>query len=658
MSIASPKNVISILMNDGSASYSGFDMVTYAVAMADKENVKIAHTKGFGGWSSSGKDENIISVPNFLYDSKMTESLFYSIKGFFDHEIARLIFPDGYKFLVKNDFERMMCNIFLDFKVNRLLQKKYPGVWKGFFYLTKTTVLMAGGEEGIIKDINVGNFDSYLKYIYYYFNGYKYENLQDIVNLEVVKNCQEILIPLIDEHISRKDECIYECFLHFMEEIKIMQEIKKLIPISEGSFSQPGSDYREGSYDDSSGNGNPSKTSIGDISEGSEGSFSQPGSGYEEGSYDDFSGNGNPSKTSIGGISEGSEGSFSQPGSGYGEGSYGDDFSGNGNPSKTSIGDISEGMDKLLSNIRHIMKRDYGSSEEVKPYVDRVVDCTKYDSFGRGGPLFPAVMEVSKKNVSSAYTKFNSVLFSTKHAFNVESYEGKFNSRRVTRLVTSFAPRVYTHKVQHSVKNYDISILLDCSGSMWHIRNANLKTEAYNANAYLKTKAYNALVMFTTIAKALSKVQGINFELLGFNSGNNHNQGLTLFLYEVKKFTEPFVENSIYRFIRAWGDGPSTNFDAGAVTLAASRLKKYNAQTGNNNLLIVISDGDPNCLISRDPALLKKTINILSKEVNIFGVGLEARGIGKFYPNSKNFDSGDLYQGVFDAIVDYIRRGK
>jgi hypothetical protein len=614
MGIASPKNVISILMNNGSASYSGFDMVTYAVAMADKENVKIAHTKGFGGWSSSGKDENIISVPNFLYDSKMTESLFYSIKGFFDHEIARLIFPDGYKFLVKNDFERMMCNIFLDFKVNRLLQKRYPGVWKGFFYLTKTTVIMTGGEEGIIKDINVGNFDSYSKYIYYYFNGYKYENLQDIVNLEVVKNCQEILIPLINEHINRKDECIYECFLHFMK------EVKKLIPISKGSFSQPGSGYEEGSYDDdSSGNGNPSKTSIGDISEGSEGSFSQSGSGYEEGSY-------------------------------------GDDSSGNDNPSKTSIGDISKGMDKLLSNIRHIMKRDYGSSEEVKPYVDRAVDCTKYpeNKFGSWAPsLFRAVMEVSKKNVASAYTKFNSVLFSTKHAFNVESYEGKFNSRRVTRLVTSFAPRVYTHKVQHSVKNYDISILLDCSGSMGSL------------NANLKSKAYNSLIMFTTIAKALSKVQGINFELLGFNSGNTFRHGsrayderLTLFLYEVKKFTEPFVENSIYKFISAWHDGPVDNFDVGAITLAASRLKKHNAQTGNNNLLIVISDGSPCSAISRDPVLLKTTINILSKEVNIFGVGLKARGIGKFYPNSKNMDSGVLYQGVFDAIVDYIRRGK
>lgn len=261
---------------------------------------------------------------------------------------------------------------------------------------------------------------------------------------------------------------------------------------------------------------------------------------------------------------------------------------------------------------------------------------------------------------------------------------GKINAKRLGRALTS--ERVFRKRGDtHVEKNWNISILIDSSGSM----DGEKRTQAKEAT--------NAL------AKVLSSLKWIDFEIAEFgntdiilkpygrkytgkelnhysNQGNSQTNSYYLYSNGSDLIDAPRNDIQIAGYNVAQSGGYGGTNDTLALFRASRRLSK---QSGNK-ILIVMSDGSPTgdgtfmftakahetlrgsvqerkvLLSTADPdSALKQVANQIKREKQIIllGVGIQARDVERYYPqNTIVRDLPDFFSKMSSLLAKQIKK--
>jgi hypothetical protein len=251
---------------------------------------------------------------------------------------------------------------------------------------------------------------------------------------------------------------------------------------------------------------------------------------------------------------------------------------------------------------------------------------------------------------------FGSLLISTAHCRILKTFEGKFNHRDAARICVSANPRMFTRTVEGRQFGYDVTILMDCSGSM-----GDFPADATDYSTI--AKAYETLII---LAEALHSLPDINLEILAFTADNKYAPGMASSeedscnnqIFVLKSFSNPSVGSlpyfpsyhTEYRF-------SCDNFDIGAIKVASRRLRIHSAASGNRGIMLCLSDGQPSSDISSGTELLKSYVEDLSKVHPILGIGLENPAIDRCYPGGINIKNlSDLSGQVFQDIRIFLNK--
>jgi cobalamin biosynthesis protein CobT len=211
---------------------------------------------------------------------------------------------------------------------------------------------------------------------------------------------------------------------------------------------------------------------------------------------------------------------------------------------------------------------------------------------------------------------------------------------------------MFTRTVEGRQFSYDVSLLMDCSGSMGDFSPKGRGSERIE-------KAYESLVI---LAEALRGLPDINLEILAFTADMRYTPDMPEAwsyscnnqLFILKSFSNRSVGALPYfpSYHREYNLSRN-NFDIGAIKLASVRLRQMPAS--NRKLLIVLSDGQPASDISRSEELLKSYIEELSRVHPILGIGLENPDIEQYYPGGVNInDLSELSSQVFTGIRNFL----
>jgi hypothetical protein len=275
-------------------------------------------------------------------------------------------------------------------------------------------------------------------------------------------------------------------------------------------------------------------------------------------------------------------------------------------------GDDDEAAEKMLAQV---IPKKPPTDETVRPHRDIIRDWRDYaipkEERDKSVLLHEKVMEKVKYSAHRYRELFSAVLYSTGAAKKIETHSGSLNKKRLHQLATAFNPRIFIQRVTGRKKGYDITILVDGSGSMSSIYNE-------------KNKAYTAYLALCALAGALHGLKGINLELLAFSTLPCTEGGLCEeynFLLAIKSFAESSA-GGLRLFPAIFSaEMQKNNFDAGALTAAAGRLARL--ASGNNKALIVISDGLPASAINSSAAVLRKAIaDIDGARLRVIGIGI------------------------------------
>jgi cobalamin biosynthesis protein CobT len=355
-------------------------------------------------------------------------------------------------------------------------------------------------------------------------------------------------------------------------------------------------------------------------------------------------------------------------------------------PGKGYDGDLGEIPDIDYSKIVHSILVHYLESRGNSTYVGKCHD-NEYDIMeslfnrthymNRAEELFGYLTKEYSLLIQRSKTLFNRVLLTEMQSRELISFSGKFVSRRAAHILAKpNNPRVFSQKVVHEDVGFDISILLDMSGSMGYLRplyEGEDTTKKYYADASTFAKVYP--VMFT-LANSLMDIPNVNLEILGFTADNvlrpntttkyssyisEEDRGANT-IYVIKPFNELDLTS---RLVRLTGLCMSSslfqqNFDIGALKIAASRLQRFSVLTGNRRLLIVLSDGEPASSHTYGMQSTKLVIEELEQVLNIFGIGLGTQAVEALYTNSVvvNDLNHDLLEVIIHRLCQFIMHGK
>lgn len=219
-------------------------------------------------------------------------------------------------------------------------------------------------------------------------------------------------------------------------------------------------------------------------------------------------------------------------------------------------------------------------------------------------------------------------------------HSGRINPSSVARLFSGDV-RVFRKKIERRTQDYDVSIVIDCSGSMSNHSDGMTRIEAAMLSAY-------------AIGSALEAI-GINFEIIGFTSksapiredvrgiaekaGIRYSRTGALFMPVFKSFEENWTSD-VWRRLAMYiiDDGPlRENADGECVMIAAKRLA---VQPASGKAMLVLSDGQPSChgAHGHDSAAqsnhLKRVVReIMDAGIKVFGVGIQSACVKEYYPN-------------------------
>jgi cobalamin biosynthesis protein CobT len=313
--------------------------------------------------------------------------------------------------------------------------------------------------------------------------------------------------------------------------------------------------------------------------------------------------------------------------------------------------DIASHMAKRIENDMSFTPPNYPIIADYRDTVTDLSDSRCMNSDVNTN-IYQHVCKEYAPAISAYRNMFGSFLISTARCRTLKTQSGKFNHRDITHIVTSPVPRIFTRKLEGRKFGYDVTLLMDCSGSMGEFSFKESRDSKI-------MKAYEALVI---LAEALRGLSGINLEILAFTADIRYTPGMHLSisdscnnqLFILKPFANhaagalPFFP-SLHKEYHLSED----NFDIGAIKISSRRLRQMPSL--NRKLLIVLSDGQPSSDISSGTEILKSYVEELSHIHPILGIGLENPHIGQCYPNSVNInDLSELSGQVLINIRNFL----
>ncbi|MGF1781152.1 cobaltochelatase CobT-related protein [Vibrio fluvialis] len=232
---------------------------------------------------------------------------------------------------------------------------------------------------------------------------------------------------------------------------------------------------------------------------------------------------------------------------------------------------------------------------------------------------------------------------------------GRINPSQLSRLRTGDV-RVFRKKEIHRTQDFDVQLVIDCSGSMSGSR-INLACQAAYA-----------------MGMALSRI-GINFEIIGFTSRGHITLGEerharpsgivyarrdAIYMPVFKDFSEQWSPQVMQR-LATWAALDDygylrENVDGESLMIAARRLA---AQKSPGKAMIVLSDGSPACSSEDREALsrhLRKTTKVIQNaNIHLVGIGIQHEGVSHYFDNYSVIHSlNDLPIEVISKIREII----
>jgi hypothetical protein len=609
--------------------YTPFSLMEYAAAMTEDTGIRITESRSAKTASVNPKTK-AITIPAIDYSKPMTRDYYRITKGYIDHEIAHMLYPD-YSYIYGATHDKTifnLANLIDDIRIETVHSKNYVGIGEDFHHLNQSFY----DQDHVFNRNNLGEKSIHaimgITAITYY--GIRHT---EPFNQEVFDFLNREVFPLIDEHIKRPKP----------NALKTAEEISERIHNFLKSDNEPSSSKPESGSDetDSPDTGSKETKPNNEISDSKNNELSQnskeENKSVDEPSSDtDKEGKQKPSDAAISssrGDSESSDSDKTEPES----------------PEPTGC-DIASYM---VKEIEDGTPDTICRSDTISDYHDTITDLSdpKCNFPGANTDLYQLVCKEFAPVISAYRTMFGSILISTAHCRTLKTYEGKFNHREVAHIATSLTPRLFTRKTDGRQHGYDVSLLMDCSGSMGCFQS--------EGNEPKIVKSYETLVV---LAESLRGLSDINLEILAFTADSRYEPGIPTSvedyynnqLFIVKSFFDssvgalPYFPSYHQRY-----ELPHNNFDIGAIKHSSLRLRMM--PPTNRKLLIVLSDGQPASMISHSDELLKLYVNELSQVHPILGIGLENPGIDNYYPGGVNVnDLSELSSHVFSSIRNFL----
>ena len=700
---------------------SPFNLTEYAYSLSKATGISIQFKdipKDCGAGAMVDTINKIIYLPRLDYTKEFNPIEFRKIKSFLNHECAHLLFPDN-SYTTEcpmspgdNDFSiiQSISRTLDDIRIETLMGREYRGIKEDFKFLIDEVyqesvecrnekykedsiaedTKPAKGFYGDFSDDLLGSFywqvQKYFRKASLHSDEHEFISVKDLGSLFETR-----LIPLINNYI---DSPVSTSFDTAKECLRLLKEFYPQVfepPHSDASGTESHNNSKS-----SIDNNKDSSPESSNNSESQTSSTSEDFSGSDTPDFDDSScDSDNPSDDHPEVKPEKSDGDYDKD-----EGSFQDfdspsAFSPDGNvsassngdpedPSKTNSGfdgDIGEIPDidftQVVKVVLHKLIDRAESRNSVGPHFDVEFDimdsCFKQqgdNDWARA--IYGYILKEYNLLIQRAKTMFERILLSEQQSREIITFSGRFKSRRAAHVLTKpVNPRVYQQTTRHDDIGFDISILLDMSGSMGCLSGQYVHEDgsvSYRTNDTF-AKVYPVML---TLAHSLNGIKGVNLEILGFTAdlgiNKTHNN---FYCYKLKGANNIFVikpfdtTNLDDRLSRLTGlaknaDLFNQNFDIGALKIAASRLARYSLSTGNHRLLIVLSDGQPSSSHTRGIQSTKLVVQELESQLNIFGIGLGSHSVESLYTNSVVVTdlSQDLLEVILNRLYQFIMHGR
>ena len=236
--------------------------------------------------------------------------------------------------------------------------------------------------------------------------------------------------------------------------------------------------------------------------------------------------------------------------------------------------------------------------------------------------------------------KVRKLLLVHKQSLTIHSQKkGKISNRNVHRVITGatqarkqavFKKNIHKHDIDTAV-----TVLIDYSGSMGG------------------SKMTSAIECGLMLNHAISAA-GVPVELLGFSDKSHLDSTFGSDIGIFKKHKERVNDEKLQARMVDMTNIMYNNADGEAILYAYNRLRK---QPNRRKLLIVLSDGSPATSRYNIYEFTHKVIKTIekSKEVEIYGIGIEDYNVEHFYTNNTVInDSSQLEEAVIKVIKNKV----
>ncbi|MFM4814688.1 cobaltochelatase CobT-related protein [Aeromonas dhakensis] len=302
-----------------------------------------------------------------------------------------------------------------------------------------------------------------------------------------------------------------------------------------------------------------------------------------------------------------------------------------------SVGDIESALTDSIAEMA-------SSAAKKSSYVIYSTDHDVIEPYRRKGMenaaaiALPKIEALTKSQVGVMQNSLQRALVSKNKSYWRSSQEsGRINPSSLARLYVGDT-RVFRRKVEHRSKSFDVTLLIDCSGSMHHGTGS-------------LSRFQTAMVAAYAMGDTLHRI-GVNFEILGFTTKPHTGEwgetcrkemgthGITfgridwLYMPIFKSFEERWGPKQMERIGAAFHveDFLRENVDGESVQIAAQRLI---GQRSEGKMLIVLSDGAPACHTYDRTALnrhLSKSIKSAERAgIKVIGVGIDTDSVSRYY---------------------------
>ncbi|MCE9932721.1 cobaltochelatase CobT-related protein [Aeromonas salmonicida] len=302
-----------------------------------------------------------------------------------------------------------------------------------------------------------------------------------------------------------------------------------------------------------------------------------------------------------------------------------------------SVGDIESALTDSIAEMA-------SSAAKKSSYVIYSTDHDVIEPYRRKGMedaaaiALPKIEALTKSQVGVMQNSLQRALVSKNKSYWRSSQEsGRINPSSLARLYVGDT-RVFRRKVEHRSKSFDVTLLIDCSGSMHHGTGS-------------LSRFQTAMVAAYAMGDTLHRI-GVNFEILGFTTKPHSGEwgetcrkemsshGVSfgridwLYMPIFKSFEERWGPKQMERIGAAFQteDFLRENVDGESVQIAAQRLI---GQRSEGKMLVVLSDGAPACHTYDRTALnrhLSKSIKSAERAgIKVIGVGIDTDMVSRYY---------------------------